>query len=43
MDNKGEKNDGTQSANEKDLQKKIKAAVLEVITQEKRLGGSLNK
>jgi hypothetical protein len=43
MDNKGEKNDGAQSANEKDLQKKIKAAVLEVITQEKRLGGSLNK
>jgi TP901 family phage tail tape measure protein len=43
MDNKGEKNDGTESASQKDLQKKIKAAVLEVITQEKRLGGSLNK
>jgi hypothetical protein len=43
MDNKTEKNDGTVSANEKDLQKKIKAAVLEVITQEKRLGGSLSK
>jgi TP901 family phage tail tape measure protein len=42
-DNKTEKNDGTVSANEKDLQKKIKAAVLEVITQEKRLGGSLSK
>ena len=39
----GERNNGQQSANEKDLHKKIKAAVLEVITQEKRLGGSLNK
>lgn len=43
MDNKGEKNDDAASASQKDLQKKIKAAVLEVITQEKRLGGSLNK
>jgi len=43
MDNKGEKNDGAESANQKDLQKKIKTAVLEVIAQEKRLGGSLNK
>jgi uncharacterized protein len=43
MDSKGEKNDGTYSTNEKELQKKIKSAVLEVINQEKRLGGSLNK
>ena len=39
----GERNDGQKSAGEKELHKKIKAAVLEVITQEKRLGGSLNK
>ena len=39
----GEKNDGQKSAGEKELHKKIKAAVLEVITQEKRLGGSLSK
>lgn len=42
-DTQGEKNESSKSSNERDLQRKIKAAVLEVITQEKRLGGSLNK
>jgi hypothetical protein len=31
------------SGNEKELQRKIRQAVLDVIAQEKRLGGSLNK
>lgn len=39
--NTGEVNENG-GGNERDLQRKIRAAVLEVIAQEKRLGGSLN-
>jgi TP901 family phage tail tape measure protein len=39
----GGSNEQSMAGNEKELQRKIRQAVLDVIAQEKRLGGSLNK